>query len=181
MYSWSPNLSQISLKNSFGKVVFQILAEIEMTRNENQLFGRHFEMVQIFYIFFPEIWFWLVYIHMCKDNLKIPVGKWFSLGGVPWNPPLCTNGSAGYLMQLSVNIRQYTHTVIVPIWDIPYCRRSSIKTSNSYKLKAWALQDIFVCLCVFVCLFVCLSGCLFVCLFALFFVLFYFLFVSFLC
>ena len=24
-------------------------------------------------------------------------------GGVPWNPPLCTNGSAGYLMQLSVN------------------------------------------------------------------------------
>ena len=31
------------------------------------------------------------------------MGKWFSLGGVPWNPPLCTNGSAGYLMQLSVN------------------------------------------------------------------------------
>ena len=29
MYSWSPNLSQISLKNSFGKVVFQILAEIK--------------------------------------------------------------------------------------------------------------------------------------------------------
>ena len=29
MYSWSPNLSQISLKNSFGKVVFQILAKIE--------------------------------------------------------------------------------------------------------------------------------------------------------
>ena len=23
MYSWSPNLSQISLKNSFGKVVFK--------------------------------------------------------------------------------------------------------------------------------------------------------------
>ena len=52
MYSWSPNLSQISLKNSFGKVVFQILAEIEMTQNENRLFGRHFETVQIFYIFF---------------------------------------------------------------------------------------------------------------------------------
>ena len=52
MYSWSPNLSQISLKNSFGKVVFQILAEIEMMRNENRLFGRHFETVQIFYIFF---------------------------------------------------------------------------------------------------------------------------------
>ena len=48
---------------------------------------------QIFYIFFPEIWLLLVYIHWCKDNLKIPVGKWFSRGGgVPWNPPLCTNG-----------------------------------------------------------------------------------------
>ena len=55
MYSWSPNLSQISLKNSFGKVVFQILAEIEITRNENRLFGGHFETVQIFYICFPEI------------------------------------------------------------------------------------------------------------------------------
>ena len=64
MYSWSPYLSQISLKNSFGKGVFQILAEIEMTRIENWLFGRHFETVQILYIFFPEIWLWLVYIHM---------------------------------------------------------------------------------------------------------------------
>ena len=33
-------------------MVFQILAEIEMTRTENQLFGGHFEIVQIFYIFF---------------------------------------------------------------------------------------------------------------------------------
>ena len=57
MYSWSPNLSQISLKNSFGKVVFQILAEIE-----NRLFGRHFETVQIFYL--PELWLWLVYTYM---------------------------------------------------------------------------------------------------------------------
>ena len=56
MHSWSPNLSQISLKNSFGKVVFQIFTEIEMTRNENWLFGRHFETAQKFYIIFPEIW-----------------------------------------------------------------------------------------------------------------------------
>ena len=40
MRSLSPNLSKISLKNSFGKVVFQIFAEIEMTQNENWLFGR---------------------------------------------------------------------------------------------------------------------------------------------
>ena len=52
MYSWSPNLSQISLKNSFGKVTFQILAESEMLQKENRLLGRHFETVFIFYIFF---------------------------------------------------------------------------------------------------------------------------------
>ena len=33
--------------------------------------------------------------------------RWESgfLWGVPWNPPLCTNGSAGYLMQLSVKVK----------------------------------------------------------------------------
>ena len=109
MYSWSPNLSQISLKNSFGKVVFQILAEIEMTWNENRLFGRHFETVQIFYVIFPEI---SVYTYGVKIIKKF---RWESgfLGGVPWNPPLCTNGSAGYLIQLSVN-KQYRC-----LWDGP--------------------------------------------------------------
>ena len=61
MYSWSPNLSQISLKKSFGKVVFQILAEIEIKIG---YFGRHFETLQIFFYFFPEIWLWLVCIYM---------------------------------------------------------------------------------------------------------------------
>ena len=54
MYSCSPTLSQISLKNSFGKVVFQILVKIKMTQNKNQLFGRHFETVQHFQLFFAE-------------------------------------------------------------------------------------------------------------------------------
>ena len=53
MYSCSPTLSQISLKNSLGKVVLQILAKIEMTRNKNRLFGRHFEN-NIFNFFFAE-------------------------------------------------------------------------------------------------------------------------------
>ena len=48
MRYWSSNLSRISLKNSIGKVIFQIFAEIEMTRNENRLFDRHFETIQIF-------------------------------------------------------------------------------------------------------------------------------------
>ena len=59
MYSCSPTLSQISLKNSFGKVVFQILVKIEMTRNINRLFGRHFETVQHFQNFFAELCFLL--------------------------------------------------------------------------------------------------------------------------
>ena len=44
MFSYT--LNQISLKNSFGKVVFKILAKIEMTQNKNQLFVCHFETVQ---------------------------------------------------------------------------------------------------------------------------------------
>ena len=64
MYSCSPSLSQISLKNSFGKVVFQILAKIEMMRNKSRLFGRHFETVQHFQIFFAELWlFYSPYIY----------------------------------------------------------------------------------------------------------------------
>ena len=34
------------IEKFFGKVFFQILAKIEMTRNKNRLFGRHFETVQ---------------------------------------------------------------------------------------------------------------------------------------
>ena len=52
---YSPSLSQISLKNSFGKVVFQNLVKIEMTQNKNRLFGRHFETVQRLILFFAEL------------------------------------------------------------------------------------------------------------------------------
>ena len=40
---------------------------------------------------------------------RIKKFRWESgfLWGVPWNPLLCTNGSAGYLMQLSVNLKRY--------------------------------------------------------------------------
>ena len=100
-------------------MVFQILAEIEMSRNENRLFGRNFETVQIF---FP--WNMVVisvYAYGVKIIKTIPVGKWFSRGGVPWNPPLCTNGSAGYLMQLSVNLifnpTYFLSFLIIPNFD----------------------------------------------------------------
>ena len=52
IFSYSLSLSQISLKNSFGKVVFQNLAKIEMMRNKNRLFGGYFETEQHFNFFF---------------------------------------------------------------------------------------------------------------------------------
>ena len=70
---------------------FQILAEIKMTRNENRLFARHFETVQIFYIkkkIFPEIWLWLVY-NGVKIIKKFRCKSGFLGGGVHDNPP-CT-------------------------------------------------------------------------------------------
>ena len=54
---------KISLKNSFGKEVFQILAKIEMTRTKNRLFGRHFETVQHFHFFFRIVIFYSPYIY----------------------------------------------------------------------------------------------------------------------
>ena len=84
MYSCSPTLSQISLKNSFGKVVFQILAKIEMMRNKNRLNGRHFETVQHFRNLFAELWFFIVHTYMVQISLQNPGGL---LKGGPMEPP----------------------------------------------------------------------------------------------
>ena len=62
MYLCSPTLSQISLKNFFGKLFFQILAKIEMTRNKNRLFGRHFQTVQHFDFLFRIVIFYSPFI-----------------------------------------------------------------------------------------------------------------------
>ena len=99
MYSWSSNLSQISLKNSFGKVVFQILAEIEMSQNENRLFGPHFEMVHIFYILFS--WNMVVisvYIYGVKIIKKFQ-SRWESgfLKGGSMEPPYALTKVRGTL------------------------------------------------------------------------------------
>ena len=98
MYSCFPTLSQISLKNSYGKVVFQILAKIEMTRNKNRLFGRHFEMVQHFQFFFAELWFLIAHTYMVQISLQNSGGKVVFYTWVPRNPPLGTNGSKSTLV-----------------------------------------------------------------------------------
>ena len=90
MYSCSPTLSQISLKNSFGKVVFQILGKIEITQNKNWLFGRHFETVQhcIFLIFFfCRIVNFIAHTYMVQISLQNSGGKVVFYGWVPRTPP----------------------------------------------------------------------------------------------
>ena len=69
-------------------MVFQNLAKIEMTRNKNRLFGRHFETVQHLKIFFAELWFFMTRTYMVQISLQISGGKVVFSGGVPWNPPL---------------------------------------------------------------------------------------------
>ena len=97
IYSYSPSLSQISLKNSFGKVVFQNLAKIEMTRNKNRLFGRHFETVQHFRFFLQNCDFLIARTYTVQISLQNSGRKFFfSGGGFPWT--LGTNGSKSTLV-----------------------------------------------------------------------------------
>ena len=78
-------------------MVFQNLAKIEMTRNKNRLFGRHFETVQHFILFYSFIFFlqncdfYCPYIYGANFIAKF---RWESgfLRGVPWNPPWAPTG-----------------------------------------------------------------------------------------
>ena len=62
-------------------MVFQILAKIEMTRNKNWLFGRHFETVQHFHNFFFQNCDILVHTYMVQISLQNSGRE-----GI-WNPP----------------------------------------------------------------------------------------------
>ena len=64
-------------------MVFQILPEIEMTQNENQLFGRHFEMVLLFYIFSRNTVVISVYMYGVKIFKEFRLESGF-LRGVPY-------------------------------------------------------------------------------------------------
>ena len=83
-----------SLKNSFGKAVFQILAKIEMTRNINRLFSRHFETSQHFDFFSRNYDFYSRGLYTYYGANVITKFRWerFSSGGgaptrvkVPWS------------------------------------------------------------------------------------------------
>ena len=73
-------------------MVFQNLAKIEMTRNKNRLFGRHFETVQHFKKIFAELCFFMSRTYMGQISLQNSGGKVVFSGG-SMGPPLGTNGS----------------------------------------------------------------------------------------
>ena len=61
------------MKNSCGKVVFQIFAEIKMTRNETRSFGRHFQMIFFFCIFcLNMVVFSAVFTTNCDRESRFP-------------------------------------------------------------------------------------------------------------
>ena len=76
------------MKNSFGKVVFHNWDKIEMTRNKNWLFGRHFEMEQHFnFLFFCRIVIFIARTYMVQISLQNSGGKAVFSGG-SMEPPL---------------------------------------------------------------------------------------------
>ena len=90
MYLCSLTLSQILFKNSFGKVVFQILVTWLFSRNENSFFGRHFETKHFLIVLFADIWlFWVystVYTYgasFVPKFLQESAPKWMGPSGPP--------------------------------------------------------------------------------------------------
>ena len=87
MHSLSSIMTQISLKNSFGKVVFHILAKTEMMQNKIHVHVDHWP--PFWNGIFREVfvsWKWLVYKYIKYSiHHKIMMGKWFlgSHGGPP--------------------------------------------------------------------------------------------------
>ena len=68
MYSCSPTLSQTSLKNSFGKVVFQILAKLEKTQKKKKkgYLAAILKRYNIFNFVFEKLWFFIVPTYMVQ-------------------------------------------------------------------------------------------------------------------
>ena len=86
----------------FRESDFSSLDKIEMTRNKNRSFGRHFQTVQHFN-FFPELWFLIVHTLLYGANF---IAKFWWKSGflrVFHGTPLGHQGEYKYLGHLSVN------------------------------------------------------------------------------
>ena len=56
MYSRSPTLNQVSLKNFIWKVIFRILVTCPILRSENSFLDRNFETQHVFNVLFVDFW-----------------------------------------------------------------------------------------------------------------------------
>ena len=89
MYSYSPTLSQISFKNSFGKVVFQILAKIETKIGYLAAILKRYNNLFIYFFFFCRIViFYCPYIYGANLIAKFLWESGFLKGGGFHGTPL---------------------------------------------------------------------------------------------
>ena len=96
MFSYfEPNFIEKFLWENF---FFQILAKIEVTRNKNRLFGRHFETVHHFQFFLQNCDFLRVHTYMVQISLQNSAEKVVFYGWVPRNPPWAPTGSKSTLV-----------------------------------------------------------------------------------
>ena len=92
MFSYfEPNFIE---KFLWEKWFFQIMDKIKMTRNKNLLFGRHFETVQHFLIFFSEI----IIFDSSYTYGTYFIAKFLWESGFLHATPLGTNGSKSTLV-----------------------------------------------------------------------------------
>ena len=94
MFSCSPTLSQISLKNSIGKVIFKFGSR-DYFRETKIRFWAAILKRNIFLMFFLLIYGCFRCIQIwCKFRTEIPTGTYLKMVESKWMwTPLCTKGS----------------------------------------------------------------------------------------
>ena len=105
MHSCFSTLSQISLKNSFGKMVFQILVTWLFTKRKF-VYWPPFWNETFFIILFADIcFFFSVHTHMVQVSYRKFYGNVLKNEWVQVDLLHCAHGSEKYLRHLSVNPR----------------------------------------------------------------------------
>ena len=97
-------MSQISRKNSFGKVVFPFLVGNFMSRDGNCFFGHHFVIVYPIFDIFCCIWFFWITLSVARISPPNSFGKELFWVRVHRDPPWPLTGVHYTLTILSVTL-----------------------------------------------------------------------------
>ena len=87
LYLLSSVMSQISRKNSFGKVVFPFLVRNFLSRDRSWLFGRHIVIVYPIFDFFAVFWFFWITLSLARISPPNSFGKVLFWVRVHRDPP----------------------------------------------------------------------------------------------